>query len=82
MDDARLAEGLHVGDVDLEDSVHGVERQDNPAFQGDRPGGLAAGRTARSHRNLVLAGVAHDGADVCGRRGDDHRIGRARCELS
>ena len=40
VDDARLAEGLHVGNVDLEDAVHRVQRDDDAARQRHGAAGL------------------------------------------
>ena len=72
--DARLAEDLHVGDVDFQHAVHRVQRQHDAATQGDRARGLASGGAARRDGDAVLIGIAQDRADVCGGGRDDDRV--------
>ena len=72
VDDARLDHRLKIVAVELEQLVHRVERDDDPAPDGNRAAGLPAGRTARRDRHVMLVGERDGLLDVLGRaRHDD-----------
>ena len=66
VDDARLDDGEALDGVDLEDPVHGVERDDDAAGHRVRAAGEAGAGAAGDDRDAVRGAEPHGGGDVLG----------------
>ena len=71
---AGLGHGHLVVGVDLEDPVHPLEGEDDPAADRDAAAAEARGPAARRHRDAVGVGDAQDGRDLFRRPRPDDEV--------